>query len=166
MNPVGKGAPRRSPLRTAGPPAPPTKVADALVLDHKRIGAEVRRMARLIEARSPLPQLREGQARLAEHVKDHFRLEEEAIFPLVLYLTSDQARAAVDVLLEEHVQMRASLDEFAGDLARGSRRAKAFRELREALARHQARETRLLYPLSDQLLPESIRRQIADRAAR
>lgn len=166
MTPVEKDATRRSSARAAGPRTPPERVADALVLDHKRIGAEVRRMARLIEARSPLAKLREGQARLAEHVEGHFRLEEEAIFPLVLYLTSDQARAAVDVLLKEHVEMRASLHELAKDLARGSRRAKAFRELREALARHQARETRLLYPLSDQLLPEPIRRQIAERATR
>lgn len=166
MKPVAKGAPRRKTATVPGPAAPPTTLANALVADHKRIGAEIRRVARQIESRIPLPQLRESQARLARHVADHFRLEEESIFPFLLFVTGDQARAAVDVLLAEHVEMRASLNAFAVDLAEGNRRAKSFREFRAALALHQARETRLLYPLSDQLLPETVRRQIAERASR
>lgn len=131
---------------------------------HRRIGAAVTRLERQIAARSPRDECLASHAALGRMLSEHFRLEEGVVFPLLLLVTGDQARAAVDLLIEEHAGLRESLAEVGRELRGRTRRSRAFEALRDDLSRHRAREARLLYPLSDRLFPETLREQIARKS--
>ncbi len=99
---------------------------------------------------------------LARAIAEHFRFEEESLFPNLLLVTGDQARAAVDLLQKEHVELLRHLEATGAALHARSDARKPFEEFRKLLSTHQAREMSLVYPLSDMLLPPSLRRLIAD----
>lgn len=100
---------------------------------------------------------------LSRAISEHFRFEEESLFPNLLLVTGDQARPAVDLLQKEHVEMLHLLDATSNAIRGGGGDPKeAFEAFRQALATHQSREMSLVYPLSDMLLPPSLRRVIAE----
>ncbi len=131
---------------------------------HRQINRAVRRLERLIRTERPGTDPGEAQERVRRMLLDHFLLEEETLFPYLLLVTGNQARAAVDILAGEHDEMRRALTAVGSDLMAGTRPSPAFDLFRQTLALHQERETRLFYPLSDQLIPDAVRKHIARKA--
>ena len=99
---------------------------------------------------------------LTRAIADHFRFEEESLFPNLLLVTGDQASAAVGILQKEHVELLRHLEATGAALRSGGDARKAFEGFRKLLSTHQAREMAIVYPLSDILLPPSLRRLIAE----
>lgn len=73
---------------------------------------------------------------------NHFKLEEELVFPILLNLGIDEISALARELLDEHMAMRTSLD--AIRLSSDLQMLKHFGELLEA---HIRKEERVLFPL-------------------
>lgn len=105
---------------------------------------------------------------LSRAISEHFRFEEESLFPNLLLVTGEQASAAVNLLQREHVELLRHLEATGAALRAGAdvvSAKKAFEGFRKLLSTHQAREMSLVYPLSDMLLPPSLRKIIAEQLA-
>ena len=129
---------------------------------HDGLSAKIRAFEKSIagEAASSVRLAAFGE--LTRAIADHFRFEEESLFPNLLLVTGDQARAAVDLLQKEHVELLRHLEATGVALHAHGDARKPFEGFRKLLTTHQAREMSLVYPLSDMLLPPSLRRLIAD----
>ena len=73
---------------------------------------------------------------------NHFRLEEELVFPVLLELGIDEVSALTHELLQEHQTMRASLDSI-----RVSSDPTVLKHFGELLEAHIRKEERILFPV-------------------
>lgn len=132
-------------------------VTDYLQGDHRRLDALMVRCRGLVEAGS----LKEAAALYGEFcggLQRHIRIEEELLFPAFEEATGmGQGSGPTGVMRSEHQEILRLLGEIR-DLFEGRPPAAPdFEPLRSALvallSEHNAKEERILYPMSDQMVP-------------
>ena len=141
-------------------------VAAYLSLDHRRLDALVREgQVHVSEAR--WPQALASQARLERALERHVRLEEEIVFPLF------EARSGIvdgptAVMREEHRCLRRALSMMRAAVEAEDARAwaDALSFLDSVRPAHDAKEERILYPMTDRLLAPCDRARVAARLQR
>lgn len=120
--------------------------------DHHRALVEARRLRRAAGGSDP-----EAAAAFlrffARESREHFREEEEALFPLVVGFP--EAREPLARALLEHQRVRALAALLQRRLDGGGDVAESMRELGELLESHVRYEERLLFPLIERLLDDA-----------
>ncbi len=130
--------------------AGPREVTEYLEADHRRLDDIVEDARRLADAGS----FKEASARFQELVcglKRHIDVEEQVLFPTFEQTTGMKSSGPTFVMRDEHVELRRLMKEaasalLAGDAARAKEELTA---LTEALANHNMKEERMLYPMTD-----------------
>jgi regulator of cell morphogenesis and NO signaling len=124
-------------------------VATALEHEHRDIDAGIE--AYLAAPSDPLPLMS-----AIDVLRLHIYVEEEFLFPL-LRTAEPRLAAPVAVMLLEHAQIWATLDELEAELEAGSDAAVALcKELAAQLEHHNMKEEIVIYPRADDaLLPET-----------
>ena len=148
--------------------SPPTfdSVTAYLSLDHQRLDVLLREAElRVTDAR--WPDAAESHSLFERGMERHIRLEEEIVFPLF------EARSGIvdgptAVMREEHRCMRRALSMMrAGIEARDAAAyAEALLFLNSVRPAHDAKEERILYPMTDRLLAPPDRARVAARLQR
>lgn len=128
---------------------------------HEGLNRSLRVLDRRIAGESTRDEIAEAFSHFARTLGNHFRFEEEELFPNLLLVTGNQARAAIDVLLQEHVELMRRLEILSQAIASGRDPKESFDVFRKLMSSHQAREMSLVYPLSNMLLPPSVRQLLA-----
>ncbi len=132
-------------------------VTDYLQGDHRRLDALMGRCKALVQAGS----LKEAAALYGEFrvgLLRHIKIEEELLFPAFEEATGlGSSGGPTGVMRSEHLEIQRLLGEIQ-DLFTGEPPApEAFEPLRSALvallSEHNAKEERILYPMSDQMVP-------------
>ncbi len=139
-----------------------SSVSKGLDRAHDGLGRVVRSLERRIKSGAEHSKIFESFARLGRVFAEHLRFEEEELFPNLLIVTGHQARTAIDILLAEHIELMKRLEALRAVIGAGKDPAEAFTNFRKLLSVHQAREMSLVYPLSDMLLPPSLRKLIVE----
>lgn len=134
---------------------PDASLATALEDEHHRIDAGIERFA-------AAPSSAQGRASLSEAIealRRHIYLEEEFLFPALQQAGEPGLAAPVFVMLREHAQLWASLDDLERELATGLDDAAAQHRchlLLVALQHHNVKEERILYPEADRTLTPEV----------
>ncbi len=119
-----------------------------------------------VEPKLGMESLEGFAAYLSGEVAHHFRLEEEALFPLLgRHLGTDAGPLAV--MNAEHEEFRSLLARLQELVAGGqiAEQAACARELIELLRAHIAKEDGVLFPMAERLLAPAERGELASRAA-
>jgi iron-sulfur cluster repair protein YtfE (RIC family) len=132
---------------------------------HEGLGRALRALDKKIEGGAARSEILDAFGLLARTLATHFRFEEEELFPNLLLVTGNQARAAIDVLLQEHVELMRRLELLSQAINSGRDLKEAFEAFRKLMSSHQAREMSLVYPLSNILLPPSVRHLLSQHIA-
>lgn len=128
-------------------------VTEYLEADHSRLDAIVADALTLAQGGS----FERASARFAELVcglARHIDVEEKLLFPAFEQRTGMTNSGPTFVMRREHVEIRRLMDEVASALERadGARAAREIASLTEALAGHNVKEERMLYPLADRAM--------------
>jgi hemerythrin-like domain-containing protein len=105
-------------------------------------------------------------AYLSDEVAYHFRLEEEALFPILGRHLGTEA-GPLAVMNAEHEEFRALLARLQSSMGAGQigEQEACARELIELLRAHIAKEDGVLFPMAERLLSPTERAELASRAA-
>jgi hemerythrin superfamily protein len=130
--------------------------ASAMLAHHEHIE---QLLARIVEAvlASEGQRARAQIEGLRRELLDHFEAEETFILPKL----REAQREAATVLLGEHDQLRALLDELGADAAVGSLAVEQVRRFAGRLKEHSTREEALLYPWAREKLGDWVWAKIA-----
>jgi iron-sulfur cluster repair protein YtfE (RIC family) len=142
-------------------------VTDYLQGDHRRLDALMERCRGLVqagnvaEAASVFAEFREGLLR-------HIRIEEELLFPEFEQATGlERTSGPTGVMHSEHLEIQRLLDDLRGMFESKPPAAQEFEPIRSALvallSEHNAKEERILYPMSDQMVPAGRLETLIDR---
>jgi len=151
---------------TAVPKATLDSVTAYLSLDHQRLDALLHE-AELRVADARWADAAESHALLARGLERHIRLDEEIVFPLF------EARSGIvdgptAVMRDEHRCMRRALSMMRAGI--DAEDADGFAEglsfLNSVRSDHDAKEERILYPMTDRLLAPRDRARVAARLQR
>lgn len=138
-------------------------VTGYLSWDHQRL-AELLAEAERAVLEGELKRARGVYHRYDEGVRRHIRIEESLLFPLFEARIGGLAGPTA-LMRTEHREMLKAADMMRDGLAEGS--ADAFKAglsfLREVLPRHSAKEERILYPATDNVLSLSERASVLAR---
>ncbi len=142
-------------------------ITEYLQGDHRRLDALMQRCKGLMEsgvvkeAAALFGEFREGLLR-------HILIEEDLLFPAFEEATGmGRASGPTGVMRSEHLEIKRLMDEIQDLFARRPWVADAFEPLRSALvallSEHNAKEERILYSMSDRMVPAN---QLADLVER
>jgi len=121
--------------------------------DHHRALVEARRLRWAAEGPAPAATAEAFLRFFADTTVQHFREEEELLFPTVV--DCKEARELLVQALLEHQRLHALAARLQQQLAGGQPPATVMRQLGELLEAHVRLEERRLFPVIEQLLPEA-----------
>jgi iron-sulfur cluster repair protein YtfE (RIC family) len=134
--------------------------------DHERIGTLVAELTRDAEG-GRFAEARETERVLSRALLDHFRIEEEIVYP-VFDARLGLGWGPTDLLREEHRDLERALAMMKEALLDES--VRCFREglalLAQTLPEHHAKEERVLYPALDRMLSAHERALLCERLRR
>ncbi len=127
----------------------PRTVAEYFEQDHRRIDAILPGVARALET-GDLAAAGHAFAEFSCGLEQHIRAEEGVVFPAFERATGN-SRGPTEVMRMEHVEIRDALRVIEGALAGGDAAASrsGLSTLAQVLAPHNAKEERVLYPMTD-----------------
>ncbi len=132
-----------------------------LTHDHHHALAQMRnlRMAAGGEAKDVLQQSKEFLAFFREDTLNHFREEEEIVFPLAI--GDQRASKLVSRAVTEHIQIHALVAQLAIEVGEGRVRGSTALGLAEALEAHIRFEEREIFPLLEEVVSDAQLRRMA-----
>lgn len=123
-------------------------VTRTLEVDHRALDALLLESERLARAAS-FAEAREQFAAFASRLIRHIEVEEEVLFPAIEQMEL-ALRGPTSVMRAEHEELRALLEQVAGELAAEAVGwTAALLRLKQMLLVHDTKEERVLYPMAD-----------------
>ncbi|MGE0081582.1 MAG: hemerythrin domain-containing protein [Thiohalomonadaceae bacterium] len=131
------------------------RITDFLHQDHARCD-ELYLQAERLAANADVAAANNAFGAFAEAMNHHFAMEEQVLFPTFEDATGSTAGPTA-VMRHEHEQMRGLFADMAAALSRGQ--ADEFLAVADTLLvlmqQHNAKEERILYPMSDRMLADA-----------
>ncbi len=93
-----------------------------------------------------------------DHLIPHFDAEEKALFPIIE--EHGGRLPLIDELREEHDRFAALVDQLGSSTLESQQRARLLRLFGQTLEAHIRKEERVLFPLYEERVPESVARQV------
>lgn len=137
----------------------PRSITEVLERDHRRLDALLEEVEALADAGS-FPAAAERFAEFACGLDWHIDVEEHVLFPEFEERTG-MTRGPTTVMASEHYDIRNFMSEVRRALERreGSDHTQALADLTELLAEHNAKEERMLYPMTDRAMGDDHARE-------
>lgn len=133
-----------------------SSVTEFLQMDHRRLDS-IMDACRGHVASGEMKQAASVYARFVEELRRHIRIEEEILFPIFEEATGLDHNGPTHVMRAEHAEIRRLMDLMPGAFENGRNGAREFEPLRAAfmslLHEHHGKEERILYPMTDRLVP-------------
>lgn len=119
-----------------------------LLADHKWLRTALRQLETLLaeSGEAAISALRDDLGEMATLIAVHMRQEEDAYFPAVRPLVSEEARKWIATAYPEHDTIRDCQEDFLNDIDEGTSLSIDFRAYQSALSQHFTNEEEFIFP--------------------